>query len=78
MITSNSFHKELVERALSIEIKQEIDKLIEAQARIASQRVIEQVNKMADSIALRLLSQYSVSELSDRIVIEVRKLEVKP
>ena len=54
-------------------IKTIINKIVEEEAKAAGKRVEERVAREADHIVLHFFKTYSVTEMSDKLVIEVRK-----
>ncbi len=54
-------------------IQKEIKKVVAEETEVACRRVKERINATIDGFALRVLSHYNVSEMGNKIVIEVIK-----
>jgi len=58
-------------------INEAIKEIIEEETKNAKDEVEERIHNMIDAIALKAFSYYNIYEAGDRLVIEVRKKEIK-
>jgi hypothetical protein len=59
---------------VSAAIKKEITRIIEEEAAEAQDRVAKRVHAQADSLALMVLKEYSITTRGEEIVIVVKKM----
>ena len=60
-------------QAIEERVKAEIDNILSVEAELLLERVEAKVRKVADSIALDVLSHYSVQQMGNEVIIRVVK-----
>ncbi|WP_159953183.1 hypothetical protein [Rhizobium sp. 18065] len=72
-ITSTPNDQAFFLKAITAEVARRVNEVAKEEADAAAKRVHERIRGEVDAIALRLLANYEVRTMTDRLVIEVKR-----